>query len=295
MQQMSPMLQAHIAKQQEINNLNQNNNTQQVGLTQKSDTVELSSKKSNKKALKTIAIITGILAAVVGGFILAKKGILGKGLQDRANNLWTNITKLFKKAPAQAENSPATVEANNEKIKGLIKKEDLPFSKEDVVVTGKSGETQGTKYTFKKYSADYNGRDVVVEHKNIVAGNARGKVQNYAVIRDAKTNELVSIKPITPDGKETALFQKVPVDTKVRNTEKFFDEQGNKVTKTLLNGKTEAITTTIKNPDGSKKIIVNYGCDGDFSSDKARKKIIEIAPDGTKKILDENLPRFIKL
>ncbi len=294
MERISPLLQSKIQQQSQVENIN--NQQPKIDLVSKPDTVELSSKKSNKKVLKIIAIVTGVLAAMTGGFILAKKGILGKGLQDKANNLWTNITKLFKKAPVQVENNSATVESNNEKIKELIKKEDLPFSKEDVVITGKSGDTQGVKYTFEKYSADYNGRDVVVEHKNVVADNLRSNVQNYAFIRDAKTGELVSIKPITLEGKERPLFQKAPIDVKVRNTEKILDEQGNKVAKTLCNGQTKAITTTIKNPDGSRKIIVNYGYGSDFDSDKARKKIIEIASDGTKKIHNENLKqsRFIE-
>jgi len=178
------------------------------------------------------------------------------------------------------------------KIKGLIKKEELPFDNKDVHITTKSGEKLGVKNTYRKYSAEYKGRDVVVEHKNITANNLDDYYgSSFAVIRDAKTNELVEIKPITLSGNERPIIRRKyeyeANRTKLRLNRKSFDKQGNEVTKTIINRETKAITTIKKNPDGSKEIVVNYGKGGngnEFGSDNDYKKIITILPDGTKKI-----------
>ena len=78
MEQMSPMLQARIAQQQEINNSNQKNNTQHVDLAQKPDTFESSTKKEDEnkkgKIAKIIAIGAVVAAAIAGIVYAVKKG-----------------------------------------------------------------------------------------------------------------------------------------------------------------------------------------------------------------------------
>ena len=112
MEKMSPILQATIEQQQQNNAQNTYTQQSKVDMAPKPDVVDLSTnnKPKKNKAFKVIAIITGLLATVAGGFALAKKGYLGEKLQKSANNLWTNITKLFKKSAVKGENpEPPTV------------------------------------------------------------------------------------------------------------------------------------------------------------------------------------------
>ena len=78
MEQMSPLLQARIVQQQEIDNSNQKNNAQYVDLAQKPDTFETNNKKEDEnkkgKIVKIVAIGAVIAAAAAGVIYSIKKG-----------------------------------------------------------------------------------------------------------------------------------------------------------------------------------------------------------------------------
>ena len=171
MQQMSPMLQAQIAKQQEINDSNQNNNVQQVDLTQKPDTVELSTKKDeNKKGkiLKIAAISAAIIAAVTGGFIAAKKGLLGANLEKHANNLWNSITSVFnKKTPTVSQTPQATGDTSQQTVENIKKFINNGSEIEGVKLEkGKAIMADGSMFSGTMETVTKSGKKVAIDYEN---------------------------------------------------------------------------------------------------------------------------------
>ena len=247
----------------------QSNKINNKEITQNSNTQEVDD--DNKK----LVLALGCLATI---------GAVGIGLC------------LRKGSPATTEGEKL-IQKTEKGIKGLIKKEELPFNGEEIVsVKNSKGEEIAKKQVNCKYNATYNGNDVIVEHKTIGMKNSEEINVNsdFAVIRDAKTNELIEMKPITELGDESSFLKVSRNITKVKKTEKSIDDKGSEVLKTIVNGKTKSITTTIKNPDGSRKIIVNYGGNNGFDDEKAYKKIIEISSDG-KKTVSKIGTKFIEL
>lgn len=178
--------------------------------------------------------------------------------------------------------------AGKEKIKALVKKEDLPFDNSTKTILDGKGKIFAAKDTISKYTAQYNGKDVIVEQKLISAENLH-KHNNgqYAFIRDAKTGKILDVKRLTLEGNEILASSKTPAKKNVLKTiEKTANENGNKIVKTYKNGKLYSTQTTVLNPDNSKQIIVEY------AYDKGYKKIIDIAADGTRKITKEGRPMF---
>lgn len=169
MEQISPLLQARI-KQQALNSSNQNNIIQQpkVDLTQKPDIVELSTKNPNKNnTLKIAAISTAVLAVIAGGFVLAKKGCLGESLKKSANNFWSNITKLFKKAPEKVQDvqnvnnqSQQTVETVKKFISNGNEIEGVKLEK------GKAILADGSMFSGSMETVTKSGKKVAIDYEN---------------------------------------------------------------------------------------------------------------------------------
>ena len=252
---------------QSVSPINQVNFRENQTNNNDTNTVQNQSEIKNGKTKLVLALTALGIAAVAGVAIY-------KGKQKAGNKVIQETEEVIKK------------EANS--IQELIKKDNLPFNSKTTIST--SGENLiAKKTTFNKCSAEYKGKDVVVEYKNIVSRNSHGIGENFAVIRDAKTNELIEIKPVTAKGNDRPLAQiSIGDNVKLRKTETIFDKSTKtSAKKTVVNGKTKAITTTVKNPDGSKTITVNYGKNGngqDFDAKSAYKKIINITADGKKSI-----------
>lgn len=170
MRQMSPMLQARIAQQQEIK-IQQNNNAQQIDLSQKPDTVELSTKKEeNKKGkiLKIAAISAAIITAIAGGFIAAKKGLLGKSLEKHANNLWNNITSIFNKKTPTVTQKPQTPDNEPQKTVANIKKFINNGSEIEGVKLekGKAVLANGSMFSGTMETVTKSGKKVAIDYEN---------------------------------------------------------------------------------------------------------------------------------
>ena len=84
-----------------------------------------------------------------------------------------------------------------EKIKGLIKGDDIPFEKGKIEKLT-DGDEEVEIELFKKYFGKYNGQEVLVEHKFIDS-------QPYALINNRTTGELIEVKRLECDGCEMSL------------------------------------------------------------------------------------------
>lgn len=170
MQQISPMLQAQIAKQQQIDNTKQNDIAQQVDLTQKPDTFELSTKNNeNKKGkiLKIAAISAAIVAAATGGFIAAKKGLLGENLKNSANNLWSNITKVFKKTPVKSQTEVAVGDKPQNTVENIKKFISNGSEIEGVKLEkGKAVLADGSMFSGMMETVTKSGKKVAIDYEN---------------------------------------------------------------------------------------------------------------------------------
>ena len=177
-----------------------------------------------------------------------------------------------------------------EKIKGLVKKDNLPFDFGNKTILDKKGNKFAVKNTYDKYTAQYNGKDVIVEHKFIGARNLHKHSYGYAFIKDSETGEILNVKKLTLEGNEIMQpsVKKAAEGNIIRTTEKIADENGNTILKTYKNGKLHSTQTTVLNPDCSRQIAIEYADNGS----KDYKKIIDIAADGTKKVTEHGKRLF---
>lgn len=229
--------------------------------------------KDNKK--KLALVLTGLAAVGIAALIIAK----GKKPANVNNGKTQNSLD-------------EVVNTGKEKIKDLIKKENLPFDPKDKTILDKDGEIFAVKDTYAKYNAQYNGKDVIVENKFISARNIhqhRNGTYGYAFIKDPETGKIIDTKRLTMGGKEIAPGVKKSTEWNVvRTAEKITDENGNKIIKTYKNGKLHSTQTTIINPDNSRQIIIKYADKGSANY----KKIIDIAADGKKSVTETGSRMF---
>lgn len=202
------------------------------------------------------------------------------------------------KKPAAADNNKVQNSLNEaantckEKIKGLVKKENLPFDDSTKTILDKNNEIFATKDTYAKYKAQYKGKDAIVEEKMISSENLRPVYGHYAFIKDPETGKILDVKRLTLEGDEIIkpASRKAAEGNILKTTENLINESGNKVKKTYKNGKLHSTQTTVLNPDNSRQIIIEYADKGS----KGYKKIINIATDSTKTITEEG-KRFLDL
>lgn len=181
--------------------------------------------------------------------------------------------------PSKVPVSPQiTADVPSAGIKGLVKGENLDFSKVKVTADGKD-------YIIDKYTGTFDGKDVVVEVKNklvFAKTGLRAKLKEnngFAIIRDMNTNELITVKHIDGMGNEIPFVDIDKTKGAIHKTsQKLTDEAGNKIQKTFKNGKLFSTQTTELRPDGSKLIKVKY-------EGKKKETIIQIAADGARKVL----------
>jgi len=168
MENMSPLLRTKLEQlnNNDVQNNTQNNNQPKPDLSTKPDTVELSNKKPKEhKALKIIAVATAVLAVVAGGFALAKKGVFGEKLQKGAQNLWSNITKIFKKQPAEIQNSAST--EGEKPLQGIKKFFTNGEAVEGVKLEkGKAIASDGSGFTGTMETVTKSGRKVELSYKD---------------------------------------------------------------------------------------------------------------------------------
>lgn len=223
-----------------------------AGIKQVEDAVK--QKENKQKLALTLGALGAVGAAAVGIAMKVKKG---KGA-DVADMVKDGADKL-KKAVTNAKN----------KVKITIG-EELPFDK--TIKKVKCGDELLDKSILSKYSAKVGDKDVVFEQ--ISYGN-----DIYDILRDKETNKIIKAGRGTCLQRKTILapFKRKNIsntETILKTSKKSLDKAGNEITETFKNGKLFSKQTTIKNPDGSKQIIVEYG--------RNSKKIIDIAKDGTK-------------
>lgn len=184
-----------------------------------------------------------------------------------------------------------------EKIKGLIKGDDIPFEKGKIETTtikkhrvarDKAGKLLGDetkelkvkKVTIGKFNANYNGKDVIVEEKNIIAPNL-AQTGTFAFIRDKETNELIATRCIAPYTRREIPFTRVEKSPGIHRTAiQSTDDAGNKVQETFKNGKLYSTRRIANNPDGSRRITIDY-------TGKSSPTIIDIAADGTRTVVQK--------
>ncbi len=218
-------------------------------IEQKITKAENKIKDGNKKMALALTGLAAIGAAAIGIAIGLKK--------CKASGVHQEIQ----------ENGQKTVE----KIKGLIKGDDIPFEKNKIEKIKINGEEQA-KETFAKYFGKFNGEDVIVEEKFI-----SHKHRPYAFIRNKDTNDLITIKKLGLGGYE------VPFNTKIitgepctHKTKEILKDGKIGIEKTYKNGKLFSTRKTVKNPDGSKRITIEW------TQGKKGQEIIDIGADGTK-------------
>lgn len=220
---------------------------------------EMTKKQKQKKIVLALTGLATAGIAAVGIACAIKKG------------------KPVDKAPALPQ-TPSEVPSVG--IRGLIRGENLEFAK--VVQT-----PNGKDFISDKYTANFNGNDVVVEVKNKFMTGRTGLTEklktenNFAFIRDINTNELIAVKHLDANGNEIPFVNIDKTKGIIHKTSQALtDEVGNKVRKTFKNGKLFSTQTTELRPDGSKLIKIKY-------EGKKNETIIQIAADGARKVLHD--------
>lgn len=235
--------------------------------------------KEIKDGKKKLALTLGGLATlgvVTAGVIYGiKTGKFGKGKQE-----------------VQEQGQKAV-----EKIKGLVKGDDIPFESGKIEKI-KIGDDDAIKETFRKYGATFNGQDVVVEEKMVIAPNS-AQTGTFAFIRDKETGKLITAKKINAgSGKEIPMVKLRKSQGIHKTSKQLIDNAGNQVQKTFKNGKLYSTQTTILNPDGSKRIVIDYAygkespiivqtLTGTEVCKPKGQTIIDIAVDGTRTVVQK--------
>lgn len=255
MQQMSPMLQTYIEQKQEINNSNQNNNIQYIDLSTKSDTVELSTKKvENKKGkiLKIVAISAAIVAAVAGGFVAAKKGLLGANLEKYANNLWNNITSIFKKTPIKSQTLQATNDTSQQTVENIKKFISNGSEIEGVKLEkGKAILADGEMFSGTMETVTKSGKKVAIDYEN--------GLMTKSTINDKLFKTYEAPTKSLDRTKGTLIKQYDETGKKVKQSYHFYNDNG-KISKTM----------------NQNTLLGNNGCEtGNYN-------VLEFSPNGKK-------------
>ena len=149
--------------------------------------------------------------------------------------------------------------------------EKIPF--DETIQKVKCGDKILDKETWSKFNAKLGDKDVIFEQ---VAYDSK----IFDIVKDKETNKIIKagkVSALSSSEKHiiSPLKRTTSAENIVKTSKKAFDEAGNEVSETFKNGKLFSKQTTIKNTDGSKQIIVDYG--------QNSKRIIDIAKDGTRK------------